>query len=268
MPNNQPIAARAYLTTCASLFGLADADAELTVAREERIASRRQSVVRYRQLHKNLPVIGGELIVHVDDARNIVAVAGRTSADLDVDPAPAVAAAAAAQAAVGAVASEYGLSSDDLVTSVPELSVYDPQLIGPGLGAPGLVWRVEVTPRALLPIDEFVLVDAQRGTVVLRFNQVDTALSRQTYTAGNTTTLPGTLVCDETNPSCSNGDAHAAAAHQHAAETYNFYLNVHGRNSIANAGMTMASPIPAQPQNNSSMNIGREMPVGSPIRSR
>ena len=36
----------------------------------------------------------------------------------------------------------------------------------------------------------------------------------------------------------------------------------------ASAGMTMLSPIPAQPQNSSSMNRGSERPVGSPIRSR
>ncbi|VBA45218.1 hypothetical protein LAUMK13_05389 [Mycobacterium innocens] len=36
----------------------------------------------------------------------------------------------------------------------------------------------------------------------------------------------------------------------------------------ANAGMTIARPIPAHPQKSSSMNIGNDRPVGSPIRSR
>ena len=36
----------------------------------------------------------------------------------------------------------------------------------------------------------------------------------------------------------------------------------------ANAGITMASPMPAHPQNSSSMNIGSDSPVGSPMRSR
>ncbi len=36
----------------------------------------------------------------------------------------------------------------------------------------------------------------------------------------------------------------------------------------ASAGITMLSPMPAQPQNSSSMNSGSERPVGSPIRSR
>jgi hypothetical protein len=36
----------------------------------------------------------------------------------------------------------------------------------------------------------------------------------------------------------------------------------------AGAGMTIAKPIPAQPQTSSSMNIGCDKPVGSPIKSR
>jgi hypothetical protein len=36
----------------------------------------------------------------------------------------------------------------------------------------------------------------------------------------------------------------------------------------ASAGITMLSPMPAQPQNSSSMNSGSDSPVGSPIRSR
>jgi hypothetical protein len=36
----------------------------------------------------------------------------------------------------------------------------------------------------------------------------------------------------------------------------------------ASAGITIARPMPAQPQNSSSMNIGSDSPDGSPIRSR
>ncbi len=36
----------------------------------------------------------------------------------------------------------------------------------------------------------------------------------------------------------------------------------------ASAGITTDRPMPAHPQNSSSMNIGSDSPVGSPIRSR
>ena len=64
------------------------------------------------------------------------------------------------------------------------------------------------------------------------FNQVETARQRNTYTANNTTTLPGALVCDEANPTCAGADADAVAAHVYAGDTYNFYLTNHGRDSL------------------------------------
>ncbi len=64
-----------------------------------------------------------------------------------------------------------------------------------------------------------------------------------TYKAGNTTTLPGTFVCDQTNPTCSNGDAHAKAAHQYAIGTYNLYKSKHGRASIDNNGFEINSTV-------------------------
>jgi hypothetical protein len=106
-----------------------------------------------------------------------------------------------------------------------------------------LVWRTQVTPAALAPIRELVLVDAHLGAVILNFNQIDTARNRRTYDAFNTTSLPGVLTCTEANPTCSGGDSHEAAAHIYAGATYDFYQNEHGRDSIDNAGMTLISTV-------------------------
>jgi hypothetical protein len=80
-----------------------------------------------------------------------------------------------------------------------ELWIYDPALIGPGSGFAVLVWRIEVMSSAFPPIRELVLVDAQRGSAALHFNQVESARNRLTYTANNGMVLPGMLVCDEAN---------------------------------------------------------------------
>jgi len=45
----------------------------------------------------------------------------------------------------------------------------------------------------------------------------------------------GTLVCDETNPSCTGGIPDAVLAHKYAGDTYDFYLSRHGRDSLDNA---------------------------------
>ena len=223
------------------MFGVQEEAAQLTVTKITAAESRR-SVVRFEQRHQGIPIIGGELIVHLDNARNVLTVAGKALSKIDVGTTPTIDAALAAQTAIEVVSQTYRLSATELTTTAPALSIYDPMMIGAEPGSTALVWRMDVVPRTLLPIRELVLIDAQRGSVTLHFNQVDTALNRRTYTAGNSTTLPGTLVCDESNPSC-NGDVHAAAAHLHAADTYTIYLNNHGRDGIDSAGMPIRSTV-------------------------
>ncbi len=51
-------------------------------------------------------------------------------------------------------------------------------------------------------------------------------------------TLPGTPVCDDTTPLCTNGaDPDADEALSYAIDTYNFFYNNHGRNSLDNAAL-------------------------------
>ena len=68
---------------------------------------------------------------------------------------------------------------------------------------------------------------------------------RDTWTANNTTTLPGiTLLCDETDADCTGGtNPHADGAHTHAADAYDFYDDHHGRDSLDGAGMTIVSTV-------------------------
>src|SRR6266498_410158 len=54
----------------------------------------------------------------------------------------------------------------------------------------------------------------------------------KTYTAGNAMVLPGTFLCDDTDPACGPGDAQAKAAHIYALGTYDLYRTKHTRNGI------------------------------------
>ena len=241
-------AARAYLSVCGSLFDLQDSAADLTATRTV-LADRGRTVVRFQQRQSGVPILGAELIVHLDDARNIVVVSGRTLPQTAVNVTPAVGRTAAVETALDAVAQEYAMDRGALAASVPELWLYSPALISPEQGPTTLVWRIEVSPQRLLPIRELVLVDAQRGSVRLHFNQVESVKNRMTYTLNNTTTLPGTLVCTESDPTCSAGDTDAALAHLYAGDTYDFYLSNHGRDSLNNAGLPLVSSVHYGPAN-------------------
>ena len=235
-------AARGFLAAYGDLFGLADQSKELIVRRVQYPDAQR-TVVRFQQVSQGIPVLGGELSLHVNRAHQVLLVSGEILPDISISVTPGVGAAAARQTALEAAARWHGVPANALAASPPELWVFNPSLIRPGGGFTRLVWRVEVTPVGLLPIRELVLVDAQRGSVALHFNQIDTAQNRRTYDANNGTVLPGTLVCDESNPTCSGGDSHEVAAHTYAGHTYDFYLTTHGRDSMDNAGMAIISTV-------------------------
>jgi bacillolysin len=235
-------AARSYLTVCGSLFGLTNQAAELTLMRSAAGAGGR-SVVRFQQTQAAIPIMAAELIVHLDGAKNIIAVAGEMLPAPAVSALPSVDEATAVQTAIEVTAKTHDLDPSVLIATAPELWVYAPTLIGPFEGAPSLVWRMEVAPSGLHPVRELVLVETARGGVPLHFNQIETARNRETYTANNTTTLPGTLVCNESNPTCAGGDADAIAAHVYAGDTYDFYQANHGRDSLDGAGFLLKSTV-------------------------
>ncbi|NOH14772.1 MAG: choice-of-anchor D domain-containing protein, partial [Chloroflexi bacterium] len=74
------------------------------------------------------------------------------------------------------------------------------------------------------------------------FDYLDADLS--THNVDNGSTLPGTFLCDETQPDCTSGLVpDADAAHDYANDTYLFYLNHFGRDSIDGAGMQIVSSV-------------------------
>ena len=235
-------AARGFLSNYGKIFGLTNQARELKAIKKKTV-DRGRSFVRFQQMHKDIPVFGGELNVQTDAGKNIVSANGEILPDLSVDVTPKIDSASAMEKAIGVVAKNYNIDAAELAASSPELWIYNPIMLKPARDFNALVWRMDVTPNRLLPIRELVLVDAHTGIVALHFNQVPHAKNRLTYTASNTTTLPGTLVCNELNPTCIGGDSHAVAAHIYAGHTYDFYSTNHGRDSINNAGMNLVSTV-------------------------
>lgn len=235
-------AARGYLSECGSLFGLTDQANDLVVSRQ-RVTEDGRNVIRFQQNYQGIPVLGGELLMQLNASNNIILVNGNVLPRIKLSTQPDVDAAAAEQAALQMVADKYSFSSEALKVSEAQLWVYSPLLIESRIGPASLVWRMEVTPLELAPVRELVLINAHDGSLVLNVNQVDTALNRLTYTANNTTTRPGTLVCNESNPTCSGGDTDAVNAHVYGGDTYDFYSSYHGRDSLDNAGMSLVSTV-------------------------
>ncbi|VAX00268.1 Chitinase [hydrothermal vent metagenome] len=197
--------------------------------------------IRYQQMHLGLPVIAGELVANLNARNEVNSMSGEISTVLINDITPTISAYAASNMAIAAVSKWYQIENSQLTASSPVLSLYDTSLLQNSTSSSYLVWKIDVRPSFLSAINEYILVDALHGGIILHFNQVHTVLNRLTYTAGNTQTIPGTLVCDESAPTCVGGDQDAIDAHTNAANVYDFYLLNHGRDSIDGNGMAIVS---------------------------
>ena len=223
-------------------FGLKNASSELRFLREN-ISDGGRASVRYQQMFRGIPVIAGEMMINLNARGGMLSINGELSPDLSLSIIPQISAGAAKDEAISAVSSTYEIETSRLQSTKPELWIYDERLLRPSTRPAQLVWRVEVTVLERLDIRELVLIDAYSGGIPLQFNQIHTARDRKTYDANNTTTLPGTLRCDESNPTCTGEDPHEVGAHVYAGNTYDFYWNYHGRDSIDGLGMTLISTV-------------------------
>ncbi len=217
------------------LFGLSSPRNQVRVMKTD------GTTVHYQQIHKGIPVIGGELMVNMTAQNTLRSMNGEVTSGLTLEMAPKIEASEAKTTALIAVHKQYGLQ-DGPVATTPELWIYDPKLLEPSNAPTRLVWRMEVTPNDLSPIRELVLIDAQTGSVALHFNQVAEAKNRQTFTANQGTSLPGLSLCTEA-AGCTGTDNDAALAHKYAGDTYDFYFNTLGRDSLDGAGLTLASSV-------------------------
>ncbi len=235
-------AAEQHMAEHASFFGLKDAASELKSIKHE-VDRNGHTSTRFQQYHQGIPIIAGEVIVNQTGQRQLTSVGGRTSPGLALDIKPVLTEKDAQDLAIQAMVKWYQLPADSFVASKPELSIYDPRLVSGQNFPAALVWRFDVTTKDLQPINEFFAIEAQTGLISLHFNQVPHAKNRLTYNANSSASLPGTLSCNESNPSCSGGTTDAVFAHRYAGITYDYYLNNCGRDSIDGAGMAIISTV-------------------------
>ena len=103
-----------------------------------------------------------------------------------------------------------------------------------------LAWRVRAARfDSDAPTMPVIFVDAHSGEEIWRYDNLQTARNRNTYSGNNGTSLPGTL--RRTESQGATGDVPVDDAHDHAGLTYDYYFTQHGRDSYDGAGATMTS---------------------------
>jgi Zn-dependent metalloprotease len=190
--------------------------------------------IRYNQMKNGLPVVGQELIVHLDSEGNIVmangsARGGESGVATKARIAPHAAVTAALRGTQGTRLEVDG----------------EPRLVYVRAGHAQkltLAFEVVVTGEgADLPIRDHVFVDATTGLVADRVSDIHAAKNRAVYSANNGTSLPGTLRRGEGG--ATTGDAHVDINYDMLGFTYDCYKTIFNRDSYNNAGAQMRSTV-------------------------
>ncbi|MFL5322302.1 MAG: peptidase M4 family protein, partial [Myxococcaceae bacterium] len=144
--------------------------------------------VKYQQMKDGLPVVGGELIVHLDKTGMLYAANSTARDGVPVSATPdfdAVYALGAAKALPGYESFSFTQPELKYVFSSTDNALH-------------LAYSITGTGvRDGMPARDVLFIDAHSGAVADLHPQVHTALSRKVYSSNSTTTLPGTLKISE-----------------------------------------------------------------------
>ena len=187
---------------------------------------------RYQQMVNGLEVIGGDLVVHVDPSGSVFAVNGTARGDF---PSSLGSGDIGVSAALARVSSDKRFGRN---AATAQRSVY---LLTPAGGMHKAYETVVSGERGRDPFRDLVYVDVDTGEIVAVHPTIYFAESRKVYSAGNGTTIPGTLKRSEGG--AATGDTSVDAAYDGTGSTYEAYKNFWNRDSYNNAGGALISTV-------------------------
>jgi bacillolysin len=236
-----PIAiARGFLDENRALFQLRSVTDELRFLRNEADKQLGWSHVRMSQVYRGLPVFGYQLIVHLDAQNQVVTVNGHFRPNLDLDTTPKVTQQDAEQLALDDLLN--GQLQPDQRSRVKATILRDQTQLLIHVDQndqPRLTWYVTIMTDS--PLGQWrYFVNARRAQVVHQFDSAAHDKRRMTYTADNSTDIPGRLLIDEGERS---KDAIAQAAHDGAGKVYDYYFNTFKRDGLDDQGGVMVSTV-------------------------
>ena len=217
------------LSRIAPAFRLQAAD---LVATRTTVDAQGHTHIRYAQMKSGLRVVGGELIVHVDQDGRIYSANGSAR---DGETVSATARLSAEAAKTAALRATQGTS---LAAESAQLVFYrtesDNRL--------KLAYEVVVTGEGVdMPVRDHTFVSARDGAILGVASDIHSALNRALYSANNGTSLPGTLKRSEGG--AVTNDSHVDMNYDHLGTTYNCYKVNFNRDSYNAAGAQLKSTV-------------------------
>ncbi|HEY5944952.1 MAG TPA: M4 family metallopeptidase [Kofleriaceae bacterium] len=182
--------------------------------------------VKYAQRAHGLPVIGGDVIVHVAADGTISSVSNGARDASGMPATPQISSSIAADVARAKTSNATSATAPDLV-----------YVITNGEGDLRLAWRTDVRGSM---VHDTVYVDAISGEIVARHPHIQPAKSRSIFSGGDVVdeSVPSTQVGSEgTAPT----DTVARTAYDNTGTTYDCYSTLFARDSFDNAGAELVS---------------------------
>lgn len=236
------------------LFSMTNSEQELTTISFKKDV-RGWEHVKLQQIYKSLPVEGKQILVHINDNKEVQVVNGHYLPNIDLDTSATIQSAAA----ISSVKRDLNLQKELTQAPKAELVVYNYN------EKTYLAWKTLLSSED--PLGEFIyFIDAKTGEIIDSYNNLKFTLDRNTYDANNGTSLPGTLKRSEGN--FPTGDDVLDTAHFNVGRVYNYYKNQHGHDSYDNAGVTIVSTVHYDENLNNAFWNGRQLIFGDGNKTR
>jgi len=235
------VTGRNFLKKNAKLFGAASRSVDFRHQKTRAKALRRH--MKYQQTYADIPVFAAQVNVQLNDEDGVESVISDIQRDTKIlddgalSTRPQLTGLAADAAVRAALAAQHPGARVQL--SNPALMLFAPEVIG-ATGPIRLVWEMTAISDDA-DIDDRFLVDAHNGSIVRKLRLGCTAMNRQIYDANSSTADPGTLRRSEGG--AASGIADVNSAYTFLGNTYNFYLNNHGRDGINGSGGVMSATV-------------------------
>ncbi|MCY9591363.1 bacillolysin [Paenibacillus chitinolyticus] len=271
-PQNASLEAKVwgYLNAKKGLLNLAgDAEQSIRITDQATDAETGTQHVRLKQYIQGIPVFGTDQTLHFDKQGNVSAYLGSTVADSGQQSLTAISPKISAEKAIA-------IANKDMEKRIGKLGAQEREQQAelnfyPVNGQNVLVYITEVNVLEPSPQRETYFIDAATGKIVNQYGMLDHATGTGvgvlgdtktftttqsgtqyvmqdttrgggiiTYSAGNTQSLPGTLMRDADNVWT---DPAAVDAHAYAAVVYDYFKNTFNRDSLDGRGMAIKSTV-------------------------
>lgn len=237
---NAVATALGFLDENRALFRLGSAATDLRLLRVEPDPQLGDAHVRLAQIYRGLPVFGRQLVAHLDPGGAIVAVNGQFAPGIAVPTEPTIGAEQAEGVALRDLLNSQ-LTPGERARVQARVARDQTQLLVyvADDGHATLTWAITIATDA--PLGQWrYFVNARRPVVVHAIDSAANGKQRRTYTARNTTDLPGRILIEEGE---SSRDAIAQAAHDGAGTVYDYYASTFQRDGLDGRGSPLISTV-------------------------